>query len=251
MRKPLVSIRSISVRSVGSRSVPDVQAESHRLGKSKAYRYFHDGLINNTMFRSKAKSPYEDAQQSQIFLNPEARVDMDKKSAEFKFPTKPSKKVQSQSTTEMVETLMKVNASPNSNPGVDIESIDAIDIHNDTFVERNFTQGEIEYCRQAPNPQASFTGRWSAKEAVFKSLKVESKGAGAPLKEIEIKSDDHGSPTVTVSSAYSKRVKENVLTTVQLSGDAKAAADKAGVKSTTVSISHSDSQVIAVAISSF
>ena len=37
----------------------------------------------------------------------------------------------------------------------------------------------------------------------------------------------------------------------QLFGDAKAAAVKAGVKSTTVSISHSDAQVIAVAISSF
>jgi fatty acid synthase subunit alpha, fungi type len=42
-----------------------------------------------------------------------------------------------------------------------------------------------------------------------------------------------------------------MLTSIQLYGDAKAAANKAGVKSTTVSISHSDAQVIAVAISSF
>ena len=167
----------------------------------KAYRYYHDGLINNTMFRAKAKSPYEDAQQSQIFLNPEARVETDKKTAEFLYPSKAPKKAQSGNTTEMVETLMKVNASANSNPGVDIESIDAIDIHNDTFVERNFTQAEIEYCRQAPSPQASFTGKWSAKEAVFKSLKVESKGAGAPLKDIEITNGGTGAPTVTVSSS--------------------------------------------------
>jgi fatty acid synthase subunit alpha len=99
----------------------------------------------------------------------------------------------------MVESLMKVNASANSNPGVDIESIDALDIHNDTFIERNFTQQEITYCRAQPNPQASFTGRWSAKEAVFKSLKVESKGAGAPLKEIEIVNAETGAPTVVVS----------------------------------------------------
>ena len=95
---------------------------------------------------------------------------------------------------------MKVNASANSNPGVDIESIDAIDIHNDTFVERNFTAQEIAYCRAQPNPQASFTGRWSAKEAVFKSLKVESKGAGAALKDIEIVAAETGAPTVVVSS---------------------------------------------------
>lgn len=42
-----------------------------------------------------------------------------------------------------------------------------------------------------------------------------------------------------------------MLTSVQLTGNAKAAADKAGVKSTSVSISHSDRQVIAVAISTF
>ena len=167
--------------------------------QKKAYRYYHDGLINNTMFRAKATSPYGDAQQSQVFLNPDARVTLDKKTADFTYPARTPQKAQSQNTTEMVETLMKVNASSNSNPGVDIESVDAIDIHNDTFVERNFTQVEIEYCRQAPNPQASFTGKWSAKEAVFKSLKVEGKGAGAPLKDIEIRNDESGAPTVTVS----------------------------------------------------
>ncbi|KAF2167642.1 hypothetical protein M409DRAFT_65784 [Zasmidium cellare ATCC 36951] len=201
--------------------------------QKKAYRYYHDGLINNTMFRAKSKSPYEDAQQSQVFLNPEARVTTDKKTSEFTYPKSVPKKVQDKSTTEMVETLMKVNASANSNPGVDIENVDAIDIHNDTFIDRNFTEAEIAYCRKAPSPQASFAGKWSAKEAVFKSLKVSSQGGGAPLKQIEITNSETGAPVVT------------------LHGNAKAAATKAGVKSTTVSISHSDAQVIAVAISAF
>lgn len=165
----------------------------------KAYRYYHDGLINNTMFRAKDKSPYEDAQQSQVFLNPDARVTMDAKTSKLSYPTVAPAKTQDKSTTEMVESLMKVNASKNSNPGVDIESIDAIDIHNDTFIERNFTPGEIAYCRKAPSPQASFTGKWSAKEAVFKSLKVESKGAGAPLRDIEIVNGEGGAPEVLVS----------------------------------------------------
>ena len=216
----------------------------------KAYRYYHDGLINNTMFRAKAKSPYEDAQQSHVFLNPEARVATDKKTSDLTYPVNAPKKVQSQNTTDMVETLMKVNASSNSNPGVDIESIDAIDIHNDTFVERNFTQAEIKYCRQAPSPQASFTGKWSAKEAVFKSLKVEGKGAGAPLKDIEITNGESGAPTVMVSRSH-HIITGQMLINPQLYGEAKAAAENAGVKSTTVSISHSDAQVIAVAISSF
>ena len=41
------------------------------------------------------------------------------------------------------------------------------------------------------------------------------------------------------------------LTRIQLHGDAKAAATKAGVKGVDVSISHSDSQAIAIAVSKF
>ena len=48
------------------------------------------------------------------------------------------------------------------------------------------------------------------------------------------------------------RVKGIVLLTIdQLHGDAKAAAAKAGVKSVNVSISHSDTQAIAIAVSKF
>ncbi|KAF7185747.1 Fatty acid synthase subunit alpha [Pseudocercospora fuligena] len=201
--------------------------------QKKAYRYYHDGLINNTMFRAKTKSPYEDDQQSKIFLNPEARVTTDKKTSEFTYPKVHPKKIHDKSTTELVETLVKANASANSNPGVDIEQIDAIDITNTTFIERNFTDSEIAYCKKASSPQSSFTGKWSAKEAVFKSLKVASRGGGAPLKDIEILNDENGAPTV------------------MLHGEAKSAAQASGVKSTTVSISHSDAQVIAVAISAF
>lgn len=200
--------------------------------QKKAYRYFHDGLINNTMFRAKDKSPYEDDQMGTVFLNPSARVSQDKKTAQLTFSAKPQKPVRDANTTQMVESLLQVNSSSNSSPGVDVETIDAVNIENETFLERNFTQQEIDYCRKAPNPQASFTGKWSAKEAVFKSFKVASRGAGAPLKDIEIVNDESGAPTVV------------------LHGDAKAAAEQKGIKNTTVSISHSDAQVIAVAISS-
>jgi fatty acid synthase subunit alpha len=103
----------------------------------------------------------------------------------------------------MVSALMQASTTSTTgqtHPGVDVESLNAIDISNETFIARNFTPAEIAYCRAAPSPQASFVGRWSAKEAVFKSLKVESRGAGAPLREIEIVSDEKtGAPTVVVS----------------------------------------------------
>ncbi|EGP89632.1 unnamed protein product [Zymoseptoria tritici ST99CH_1A5] len=201
--------------------------------QKKAYRFYHDGLINNTMFRAKSHSPYADDQQSKVFLNPNARVTVDKKSAEYTYPKTAPKKVEDLATTQMVESLMRSNASKDSHPGVDIEQIDAINIENQTFIERNFTEKEVAYCRKAADPQASFAGKWSAKEAVFKSLRVESRGGGAPLRDIEVLNDESGAPTVV------------------LHGEAKAAANKSGVKSTTVSVSHSEKQVIAVAISAF
>ena len=170
--------------------------------QKRAYRYFHNGLINNTLFVAKTHSPYADAQESQVFLNPNARVTMDKKTSEFTYPVNAPKMAlnsETESTRQMVESLAKANATQNSKIGVDVESVEAVNIDNDTFVDRNFTAKEQEYCRNAPSPQASFAGRWSAKEAVFKSLGVESKGAGAGLKEIEVLNDKNGSPFVTVS----------------------------------------------------
>jgi len=62
---------------------------------------------------------------------------------------------------------------------------------------------------------------------------VSSQGAGAPLKDIEIGVDANGAPVVN------------------LSGAAAEAAEQAGVKQVSVSISHNDSQAIAVAVSKF
>ena len=167
----------------------------------KAYRYYHDGLVNNTMFRAKDKTPYAEEQESVVFLNPAARVEKDKKEAgKLSYPKSFPKPPKNARTTEMVASLMAASsAAGNTQPGVDVESVDAINIDNETFIRRNFTPEEIAYCRKAASPQASFAGKWSAKEAVFKSLRVEGKGAGAPLREIEIAVGAEGGPVVKVS----------------------------------------------------
>jgi fatty acid synthase subunit alpha len=178
--------------------------------QKKAYRYFHDGLINNTMFRAKDKAPYDDDKMQEVFLNPRARVTLDKKTATYSYPKKsvaePKKDKKAEETQKMVETLTKATASANTKIGVDVESISAINVENDTFIERNFTEKEIAYCQKAANPQASFTGKWSAKEAVFKSLGVKGQGAGAALKDIEIGNDETGAPVVNVSSSQQTTV---------------------------------------------
>jgi fatty acid synthase subunit alpha, fungi type len=177
--------------------------------QKKTYRFFHNGMINNTLFVAKNKAPYTDEQLSAVLLNPDARVVTDSKTAEFTYPAdfvKRSKKdvpaPQAKATLEQLEAMARQLENENKKVGVDIEDVTAINIDNDTFVERNFTEREIEYCSQAPNPQAAYAGRWSAKEAVFKSLGVAGKGAGAPLKEIEILRNEVGAPIVYVSFLF-------------------------------------------------
>ncbi|KAM0249848.1 hypothetical protein ACHAQJ_008886 [Trichoderma viride] len=208
--------------------------------QKKAYRFFHNGMISNTLFVSKSHAPYTDEQLSAVLLNPDARVTEDKKTAELKYSAnfmKESEKTASatsvKETQQIIEALAHKVTSKNSNVGVDVEDISAINIENDTFIERNFTIEEVAYCKSAPSPQSSFAGRWSAKEAVFKALGVTSKGAGAALKDIEILRDDSGAPVVS------------------LHGEAAAAAKQAGVKEVSVSISHADKQAVAVAVAHF
>jgi len=180
----------------------------------KAYRYMHTALVQNNMFQAKKDPPYAADQETAVFLNPLARVQPDKKTNSFTYPPKPVKKPVDPSienTRKIVEQLAHATKSENSKIGVDVELISSFNIDNDTFIERNFTQAEIDYCRKASSPQASFSGRWSAKEAVFKSLGVASQGGGAPLKCIEILSDEKGAPTVEVSCYSHHRLMKMVL----------------------------------------
>ncbi|KAI9703507.1 MAG: 3-oxoacyl-[acyl-carrier-protein] synthase [Bogoriella megaspora] len=204
---------------------------------NKTYRYCHEGLVNNNLFRAKDRSPYADSQMSSVFLNPQARVVADPKTSDLSYPEVPpplqlAHTSKTEETRQMVESLAKSMATPNVRNGIDVESIDAVNVENETFIERNFTPAERTLCAQKPDPRASFAGRWAAKEAVFKSLGVESKGGGAALNEIEIGMAETGAPTVT------------------LHGEAKKAADKAGIKSVTVTISHSETQAVAFAAAS-
>ncbi len=102
------------------------------------------------------------------------------------------------------------------------ELISAVHSSHPTFVSRNFTDAEIAHCQAQPCPEASFAARWVGKEAVFKALGVSSKGAAAPLKDIEIIADASGVPTVV------------------LHGDEKSAAEAKGISKVHVSLSHSE-----------
>ncbi|SCU83339.1 LAMI_0C02850g1_1 [Lachancea mirantina] len=203
-----------------------------------AYKYFHNGMINNTLFVAKENPPYPDELEQPVYLDPLVRVTPDSKTGALVYNKKALDasatfvSETSRQTSEVVSKLaQEVSSSKNVGVGVDVELITAVNIKNETFIERNFTAAEIEYCATQPSAQSSFAGVWSAKEAVFKSLGVKSQGGGASLKEIEIVREHGNAPKVV------------------LHGAAATAASAAGVKEVTVSISHDDFQSVAVAVS--
>ena len=183
--------------------------------QKKAYRYYHDAIINNTMFRAKNKSPYEDNQMQSVFLDPTSRVEPDRRaSGKLAYPEKArARPTASDSTKQTVEALATAaGAGANSKIGVDVESVANIPIENQTFIARNFTDKEVDYCRKSSKGErAAFAGRWSAKEAVFKSLGVDGKGSGAGLRDIEIAVGEAGAPLVQVSQESRPFDRENVL----------------------------------------
>ena len=186
--------------------------------EKNAYRYLHKGMTDNTLVQVKHAPPYSVEEEARVYLNPLARLDAKNK---FTFPdasTRYNKK-----TEAIVQAL--TGAVGGTDVGVDVETINSIDIENEEFLKRNFTDAEIEYCSKAPSPRASFAGTWSAKEAVFKSLGVKSAGGGAALREIEIVRDENGKPQV------------------QFHGEAAQKAASVGVKKVKVAISHDDIQV--------
>lgn len=134
---------------------------------------------------------------------------------------------------QAAESLVDMN---DKGIGIDVESVSTFETASNTFIDRNFSTEEQLYCKSAPHPAASFAGRWAAKEAVIKAISSMAedtrslwRGAGAPLRDIEILPSPSGAPTV------------------KLHGHALAVAQTLGVKHLKVSISHASEHAVAQA----
>ncbi|GAA5878476.1 hypothetical protein JCM8547_005957 [Rhodosporidiobolus lusitaniae] len=196
--------------------------------KKLSYRKFNDFFTNGKLVVIKEGAQYEPENEIPVLLNPLARTESDGKGS-FAMPKKLQQITANKTLTEAAANLAKQAASASSGTrgvGTDIELISAIPIDNENFLERNFTAEEQKYCFSAPNPQASFAGKWVGKEGTFKAMGVKSRGAGASLKDIEIVSTETG-PTVV------------------LHGDAKKAAEEKGITTFHLSISHTDDTAMA------
>ena len=114
--------------------------------------------------------------------------------------------------------------------GIDVIEVErvkrAIEKLGERFLNRIFTQREIEYCLRRKKPYLSFAGRFAGKEAVMKALGT-GLSDGVRWKDIEILNDEKGKPYVVARG----RVKEIL-----------------GERRIEISISHSDTCAAAVCI---
>ena len=115
--------------------------------------------------------------------------------------------------------------------GIDIIEIarvkKSIDNYGDRFLEKVFTNEEINYCNSKFNKFQHFAARFAAKEAVYKAL-ASGWQEGLRWKDIEIQNDNSGMPSIKPSGKLKTFLSEN--TQLRLS------------------ISHSDNYVTSVAI---
>ena len=96
---------------------------------------------------------------------------------------------------------------------------DSIQRFGDRFLNRIYTEGEIEYCSKCAQPEIHYAARFAAKEAAFKALGT-GWAAGVKWKDIEIERLPSGKPEL------------------HLHGEALAHAKSAGATRFHVSLTH-------------
>ena len=94
---------------------------------------------------------------------------------------------------------------------IEIERIkDSIEETNNKFLNRVYTEKEIEYCESKKAQRYQhYAARFAAKEAVFKaiSVKLEDKYSIC-WKDIEIINDSQGRPSITLQGNIQKNIEQ-------------------------------------------
>jgi holo-[acyl-carrier protein] synthase len=104
-----------------------------------------------------------------------------------------------------------------------------IERHGELFINRVYTNYEIEYCRSRKAATQHYAGRWAAKESVLKALGTGWR-RGISWRDIEVRNDASGRPSIA------------------LRGGARDVLESSGVRDMLISISHCRSHATAYAI---
>jgi holo-[acyl-carrier protein] synthase len=116
--------------------------------------------------------------------------------------------------------------------------VDVVDIHRiqdmlkrqgERFLERVYTPDERSFCRDRRDPAPHLAARFAAKEAVFKALGT-GWAKGVTWVDIEVCRQGHEAPFLV------------------LHGEAKRVSESLGVRRMHLSLSHSQTAAVAVAI---
>lgn len=100
--------------------------------------------------------------------------------------------------------------------GIDIIEVsrveDAINNLGDNFLNRIFTENEIDYCNKSKKMKYQhFAARFAAKEAVFKALSNEIKSRDDLVwKQIEVISEESGRPKVNMDLLKTLNISKNI-----------------------------------------
>lgn len=103
-----------------------------------------------------------------------------------------------------------------------------IERHGELFIQRVYTQQEIEYCQRRKQATQHFAARWAAKEAVLKALGTGWR-RGISWRDVEVYHEPGGRPQV------------------RLHGGARHVAQSQGIEKILLSVSHCRSHAIAYA----
>ena len=106
---------------------------------------------------------------------------------------------------------------------------DSIQRFGDRFLNRIYTEAEMEYCRKCAQPEIHYAARFAAKEAAFKALGT-GWAAGVKWKDVEVVKLPSGKPEL------------------HLYGEALTHATSAGAKQFFVSLTHDQSVSCAVVV---
>ena len=98
--------------------------------------------------------------------------------------------------------------------GVDIEDINRFEDKPEEFIQRVFTDPEINYCRKFSKPASHFAARFCAKEAVIKALSALDI-SGVNYNEIEVFHNKNKCPQVRIL----KHIDKDVVFQLSLSHD--------------------------------
>jgi holo-[acyl-carrier protein] synthase len=114
------------------------------------------------------------------------------------------------------------DAMPNNLVSIGTDIVECVRIaqmiekYGEVFLQRVFTQKEIEYCSSRKAATQHYAGRWAAKEAVMKVLGT-GWSKGIHWTDLEVTNEVSGAPKLILSGRAAEIAKERGIREVMLS----------------------------------